>query len=220
MKIQPVTCGNLVALPFNAAATRPEQHADCPTFGPGRDELWQQVLGMMQKQHQHWKEGANTDSFYHHFLQGRFALHQWPMEKITTDRDGFLSFETKHRIGCLDKKRFNNGFLIADVRNGELLGERRTGHMQQTLQITSGMDIIHPDKRGHGLSYAFFELGCLLARQLGYTAYEASVAPDNPASYKRLERMVKEGRAQKLRPDWCDEYRYRIPLQDFTARCD
>lgn len=210
--------GNLVALPFNAAATRQRQHRDCPTFGPDRTGLWQQVTSMMRRHYQVWGNNGDWNSSYYHFLRGRFILDDWPLEKMAANRNGFLAFETRHQINCTTGKRLNYGFLIVDARNGELLGERKTGHMQHTPQTASGMDIIHPDKRGQGLSYAFFELGCLLAKEMGYTAYEASIAKNNPQSYRRLEAMVTEGRAIRQPDDWLKYRSYRIDLNAFTPR--
>lgn len=173
---------------------------------------------MMHEHHSSWNN-ADWDSSYYHFLRGRFILDDWETDRIAANRDRFLAFETRHKIALSTGERINRGFLIIDSNKGQLLGERRTGHTSDDPHTASGIDTVRPSERGKGLSRDFFELGCLVAKQLGYQTYTAGIAANLPASYKRLERMVKEGRAEKLPSDWDGARRYRIDLRNFSARC-
>lgn len=206
----------LVALPFNAIASHAGQHKNCETYGLCRENLWQQTLEMMHEHYESWDN--NWDSSYYHFLRARFILDDWPLERITANRNAFLEHETQHEIGMTMGRRINHGFLIADTETGRLLGERRTGHLDENPHTASGIDTVRPSERGRGLSRDFFELGCVLAKQLGYKTYHAGIASSLPMSYKRLDRMVKEGRAQKLPGDWDGARHYEVDLQRFTPR--
>lgn len=218
-----IRAGNLVALPFNAASSNERQRQNVITFGLTPEDLWQQTIGMMREHYDAWRRERYGTS-YSHFLHDRFAPDDGEsLGRIESNRDAFLEQESHCEIPYTGGiKRINYGHLIVDMTQGRVVGERRTGHFSNAPETAGGFDVVRPSERNKGLSHAFFELGCLVAQQMGYGCYEARISSDNQASYRRLDHMVENGRATRLPDDWGegrDTTRcYRIDLKTFSPQ--
>jgi len=213
-----MTCANhgtLVALPFNAAATLKRQHKDGPTAGMSREALWQGITGMMDECWRDWHRLCLTTS-YEFRLRDRFHLCDWKPERIRAERNAFLAHESFERFASTLGTSNKRGFIVVDTDHQKVVGEMQMLSINGSPRVCSPYDMVRPSQRGKGLSYRFLQLGCKLAREMGYETFDIGIQKTHTASSKRLEQAVRQGWATYSHATR-DGHNYKIDLKKLPA---
>lgn len=209
-----ISTSPIVLVPFNAAASLKRQHKDAPSFGQSRQELWQQVVGLVKEEWgDFYSQEARTSSTYQHFYN-RFLIEGWTPDRVEAERNKFLAQETKANLamGQENLRTTYRNYLGLDVRTGKVIGESLLWQFNSCKHVAYGHDTVRKSLRGQHLSYPFFLAKCQKAKELGFMFYDASVDKNNGPSLRRFEHLMDEGRALPMPSYEKNTLRFHINL--------
>lgn len=205
---------SIVLLPFNAAAERKRPHRACSTYGVTSDELWDHVLGLMRDEQREYNRLINPFTSLYHHLRDRISLRDWSTTRIKAERNRFLAEETyesywSEGAGTVIRRNY----LGFDTARRYVIGESRFWHSEYESDTAHGFDLLRRSERGKGLGLAFFLAKCHKAKTLGYRFYEVGVCKENLSSLRRIEHLVKDGKAIEIPHPHRGALAFRIDLK-------
>ena len=101
-------------------------------------------------------------------------------------------------------------FLLVDKQAKVVIAETLLRAVPNRLpRLASPVTIVHPDHRNYGIGKIILLQTIQVAAQAGFTGLLMEAREDNPASWRRIERLVSAGLAQRLQDSGSGEHIFK-----------